>query len=91
MTQRQQSGSNRKSRIRPLDSKLHNLATEKIRGSERMSSRFGTFPGIVVQEGDNEQSAKLRLEMVEEPWMSRAEMVLDFLSHFPGRITKIGQ
>ena len=56
-----------------------------------MSSRFGPFPGIVVQEGDNVQSAKLRLEMVEEPWMLRAEMVLDFLSHFPRQITKTGQ
>ena len=56
-----------------------------------MSSRFGPFPGIVVQEDDNEQSARLRLEMVEEPWMLRAEMILDFLSHFPGWITKTGQ
>ena len=56
-----------------------------------MSSRFGPFPGIVVQEGDNEQSAKLRLEMVEDPWLARAEMVLDFLSHFPGRIAKTEQ
>ena len=56
-----------------------------------MSSRIGPFPGIVVQEGDNEQSAKLRSEMVEEPWVLRAEMILEFLSHFPGRITKAGQ
>ena len=54
-----------------------------------MSSRFGPFPGIVVQEGDNEQSAELRLTMMEEPWLSRAEIVLDFLSHFPGRIPKM--
>ena len=54
-----------------------------------MSSRFGPFPGIVVQEGDNERSAELRLTMMEEPWLSKAEMVLDFLSHFPGRIPKM--
>ena len=53
-----------------------------------MSSWFGPFPGIVTQLGDNEESAAARLKMIEESWTSRAEMVLNFLSHFPGWITK---
>ena len=53
-----------------------------------MSSQLGPLPGNVTQIGDNEESAIARLKMIEESWTSRAEMVLDFLSHFPRQITK---